>query len=37
MLAGLLVLGALLVSGRLRLSSELWRPAPYALNLERPG
>jgi hypothetical protein len=37
MLAGLLVLGALLVSGRLRLSSQLWRPAPFVLNLERPG
>jgi hypothetical protein len=37
MLAGLLLLGALLVSGRLRLSSELWRPAPFVLILDRPG
>jgi hypothetical protein len=37
MLAGLLLLGALLVSGRLRLSSEPWRPAPFVLILDRPG
>jgi len=37
MLAGLLVLGALLASGRLRLSSELWLPAPFVSLLARPG
>jgi hypothetical protein len=36
-LAGLLVLGALWAARRLRLSSELWRLAPYVLVPDRPG